>query len=310
MLSSFTKPRFPSAALGLEADRMSLLSLDRLRRGEFSVERAAVADIPSGLVEPSFAGRNIANAEELMGFLEDLCARAGLLRQKKWSVALPGSASRIAILVLDSEPASKSELEEVLDWKAESSFGVPASALRLSLEKMTPDSQGKSRYLASAITLDVLDEYEAIFESMGWQAGLILSRPLCEADWLSATFKDSDSLLISSNVDGFTALLMRGSEPLLVRSVSCVPSEMDDEVFRLLMFYSDRLRNGASRALDKVLVTGKGFEAPRIHAIASEALGRELAILRADDLGLSMPGGGMSFGDLAAPSALAALSFR
>lgn len=310
MLSSFIKPKYPSAALGLEADRMSLLSLDRLRRGEFSVERAAVADLPSGLVEPSFSGRNISSPGELMGFLEDLCARAGLLRQKRWSIALPGSTSRIAILVLDSEPASKAELGEVLDWKAESSFGVPASSIRLSLEKMAPDAQGKARYLASAVTLEVLDEYEAVFDAMGWKAGLVLSRPLCEADWLASTFKDSDSLLISSNLDGFTALLMRGEEPLLVRSVSCVPSEMDDEVFRLLMFYSDRLRNGAVRALDKVLVTGDGFEAPRIHSIASEALGRELMILRADDLGLSMPGGGMSFNDLAAPSALAALSFR
>lgn len=310
MFSALTKPKFPAAALGLEADRMSLVSLERLRRGEFSIDRAAVADLPSGLVNPGFSERNISSPGELMGFLEDLAARAGLLRQKRWSVALPGNTSRTAILSLDSEPASKSELDEVLDWKAEGSFGAPASTLRLSLQKIEPDAQGKSRYLASAVSLDVLDEYEAVFDAMGWQAGMMLPRAMCEAGWLSWVFRDSDSLLISSNWDGFTALFMRGDEPLLIRSVSCAPAEMDDEVFRLLMFYNDRLRSTASRVLDKVLVTGKGFDAPRIHSIASEALGRDLGLLRADDVGLSLPGGGLTFNDLAAPSALASLAFR
>lgn len=310
MFSAFLKPKAPSAALGLEADRISLLSLDRTRRGEFSIERAAVADLPAGLLNPDCFDRNIASPGELMGFLEDLCARAGLLRQKRWSVAIPGNSSRTAILTLDTEPASKAELAEILDWKAESSFGAPASALRLSMEKISADAHGKARYLASAIMLDVLDEYETIFEAMGWQAGLILPRAVCEAGWLSWAFGDSDTLLISSSSDGFTALLMRGEEPLLIRSVSCAPAEMDDEVFRLLMYYNDKFHTGGFQTLDKVLVTGNGFDAPRIHAIASEALGRDLLILRADDVGLSMPGGGMTFNDLAAPSALASLSFR
>lgn len=310
MLSAFTKPQLPTAALGLEGDRVSLLSLAKTRRGEFSVERAAVAELPDGLIVPSFSACNISMPGELMGFLEDLSARAGLLRQRKWSVSLPANASRTAILTLDGEPSSKAELDEILDWKAEGSFGAPASALRLSLEKIAPDQQGKSRYLASAVMLEVLEEYEEVFAAMGWHAGMILPRAVSEAAWLSWSFRDSDSLLISSNWDGFTALLMRGDDPLLIRSVTCSPAEMDDEVFRLLMFYSDRLKSSASSVLDRVLVTGGGFEAPRIHAIASEALGRDLAILRADDMGLSLPGGGMTFNDLAAPSALASLSLR
>lgn len=310
MFSTFTKPKFPKAALGLELDRVVLVSLDRTRRGEFAIDRAAVAELPTGLVDPHFNQRNIWDAGELCDMVRDAAMRAGLLKQRRWSVALPSGASRSAILTLDAEPASKKELDEIVDWKAESSFGAPASDLRLSVEKISPDAQGKTRFFATAVTLDVLAEYEHLFSSLGWQAGLILPRAVCEAEWLGSTFADSDTLLISSTWDGFTALLLRGNEPLVIRSVTCTPSEMDDEVYRLLLFYNDRLRSGAANALDKILVTGRAFDPARIRSVAVEALGRDLMVLNPDDVGLSMPGAGLKFDDLAAPAGVATLAFR
>ena len=47
-------------------------------------------------------------------------------------------------------------------------------------------------------------------------------------------------MLISGQNDGFTALLLRGTEPSVVRSVTCEQNEIDDEIYRLLMFYNDR----------------------------------------------------------------------
>lgn len=310
MFSTFTKPKFPKAALGLEWDRVALVSLDRTRRGEFSISRAAVAELPAGLVDPNFRERNIWDPRELSEVLHDAATRAGLLRQRRWSVALPSGTSRTAILTLDSEPASKNELNEILDWKAENSFGAPASSLRLSAEKISPDAQGKSRYFATAVVLDVLAEYEDLFRFLGWQAGMVLPRAVCEAEWLGSAFRDSDTLLISSTWDGFTALLLRGDEPLVVRSVTCTPSEMDDEVYRLLLFYNDKLRSGAAKVLDKILVTGRAFDPGRIRSVAVEALGRDLMVLNPDDVGLSMPGAGLKFDDLAAPAGVASLAFR
>ena len=310
MFSSITQPRFPNAALGIEKTGISAVALKGNGRRQFSIKQAATVELAPGVMNPSFLDTNIAAPHEFAASLREVVEIAGLLNQKRWSVALPSNTARTAILALESEPASKSESAEVLDWKAEQSFGAPAAELRLAMQKISPDKDGRIRYFATAVKLSVIDEFETHFESMGWKAGLILPRAVGEANWLMDRPVDNDSLLISSNNDGFTALLLRGAEPAVVRSVTCTPDEIDDEVYRLVMFYNDRFGGTAGNGiLERLMVVGSNFVPSRIQDIAAEALGRELLVLSPDELGLSIPGGGLSFDEIAAPAGLAALGF-
>ena len=307
MFSSFTQPNYPNAALGIQSHSISAVALSGGRRG-YSIKQAGSIELPEGLVTPSFLEPNISDHLEFVACLREVAEIAGLLRQKRWSIALPSNTARTAILALDSEPASKKEAEEVIDWKAEQNFGAPAAELRIAKQKISPDREGRSRYFATAVRLQVIDEYESHFESLGWKAGLILPRAVGEANWLLGSQDKSDSLLISGNSDGFTALLLRGSEPAVVRSVTCLQSEVDDEIYRLVMFYNDRF--GAATGggiLERLLVVGRTLIGSKVQAIASEALGRNVSVLNHDDVGLAFPGDRLSFDDLAAPAGLAAL---
>ena len=311
MLSSLTKPHYPNAALGIEETRLTAVSLQGAGRGRYAIKQAATIDIPAGVLRPSFREKNIIEPQEFSACIYEAAESAGLLRQKRWSATLPSSTARTAILTLDTEPASKQEADEILYWKAEQNFGAPAAEIRLSRRKISPDPNGRSRYFAAAVTLPVLDEYESQFESLGWKVGLTLPRAVGEANWLASRPNKSDSLLISANSDGFTALLLRGAEPAVVRSVTCPPEELDDEIYRLLMFYNDRFAgDDGNSLLQRLLVVGKDFLPAKIQEIASEALGRVLEVLSAEDVGLSLPAGGFSFDDLAAPAGAAALGFR
>lgn len=311
MFSALTAPNYPNAALGIEEGRITAVSLQGQGRGSFAIRQAATVDLPAGSLRPSFLDKNISDGVEFSSYLREAAESAGLLRQKRWSAALPSSTARTAILVLDSEPASKQEMEEVLDWKAEQNFGAPAAALRLAKEKISADASGRSRYFATAVTLSVIDEYERQFEDLGWKVGLILPRAVGEANWLADRSDRSDSLLISATNDGFTGLLLRAGEPAVVRSVTCTPNEIDDEIYRLLMFYNDRFGGEYGNSLlQRLLVIGKDFVPAKVQIIASEALGRALNVLSPEEVGLSLPGGGLNFDDLAAPAGLAALGFR
>jgi hypothetical protein len=311
MFSALTTPNYPNAALGIEAGRITAVSLQGQGRGSFAIRAAATVDLPQGLLKPNFLDKNITNSFEFSSCLREAAESAGLLRQKRWSVALPSSTARTAILVLDSEPASRQETEEILDWKAEQNFGAPAVALRLAKEKISPDPSGRSRYFATAVTLSVIDEYESQFEGLGWKVGLILPRAVGEANWLADKSDKTDSLLISETNDGFTGLLLRSGEPAVVRSVTCTPSEIDDEIYRLLMFYNDRFGGEYGNSLlQRLLVIGKDFVPAKVQTIASEALGRALNVLLPEDVGLTLPMGGFSFDDLAAPAGLATLGFK
>ncbi len=91
--------------------------------------------------------------------------------------------------------------------------------------------------------------------------------------------------------------------------MTCTESETDDEIYRLLMFYRDRFGDSQENSLERLLVVGRNFSPARLKEIADEALGKTLAILRPEDVGLSMPPQSFSFDDLAAPAGLAALGW-
>jgi hypothetical protein len=311
MFSFLTEPNYPKAAIGIEQNYISAVALDREGRGRYSIRQAATIEVPNRLIDPSFLERNISSTDEFRVILEEAVRNAGLLSQKRWSVSLPSGSARTAIVTLESEPASRSEAQEVLDWKSEQSFGAPAGELRITRQKIDPDKQGRTRYFATAVRLAVIDEYETVFESMGWKAGLILPRAISEASWLAANASDTDSLLISSQSDGFTALLFRGEEPAVVRTVTCTAAERDDEIFRLLMFYNDRLVGaGGASLLERLLLVGRDLNANRVREITAEAFGRALDVLRAEDVGLNLAGSGLSFDEIAAPAGLASMAWR
>ena len=284
MLSLLTEPSFPKTALGIERTSITALSLQR-SSGQYGIRQAATVEVPENLINPSFNERNISEPTQFRFLLEEAITSAGLRNQKRWSVSLPSSTARTAIITLEAGVGAKGESEEIFDWKAEQSFGLPASQLRITRDRIAPDAEGRMRYFATAVKLSVINEFETVFEQFGWKCGLILPRAISESKWLIDGSGLRDSLLISSQADGFTAIMLRGSEPFVVRTVTCQQSELDDEIYRLLLFYNDRFSDEETgRSLDRVLLVGRGFSLARITEISKDALGRVMQILNADDM--------------------------
>jgi len=313
LFSKLVKPWYPSTALGFEKGIATMVQLERGKGGASSLKRAATLVLPDSLIQPGFEGSNIADLAELTAAIADLAASSGLLQQKRWSVALPDAASRSLILTLESRPASNSELEEVLTWKMERGFGEPLDELSISRERLPADSQGRGRYLVVATRASVLAEFESVLHSLGWRAGLILPRHVGEAQWLTMNGSQGDSLLLSSSDRGFTAVVFRGRQPLIIRTVVCDPDECEDELYRLLLYYRDRRggeTGGTAQTLSRLLVVGDMLNKGRVGEIINETLGTDLQALDAADLGLQFSTRDLSFDSIAAPAGLATLSWQ
>ncbi|HEY0169468.1 MAG TPA: hypothetical protein VGB98_00325, partial [Pyrinomonadaceae bacterium] len=232
---------------------------------------------------------------ELAGALSELLTSAGLARRKRWSVGLPEASTRTSILTMETAPASRAEAEEMLRWKTERALGAPLDELRVSRERLRPDAQGRARYLVAAVRLTVLAEYEEVFATLGWQTGLVLPRHMGEAWWLMrdggggaaerAAYGASDSLLVSSHAEGFTAVILRGGAPLYVRGVVCETEDRADELYRFLLFYRDRTSPQApggdeaapappppayGEGIGRMLVAGTGIDESQASAIVEE----------------------------------------
>ena len=312
-LSKLINPWYPSTALGFEKGIATMVQLDRGRGGATRLRRAATIDLPESLIRPSFDEPNISDPSELKAVLTELATSAGLLQQKRWSVALPDATSRSLILTLESRPASNAELEEVLTWKMERGFGGSLAELSISRERLPADTQGRDRYLVVATRASILAEFESVLVSLGWRAGLILPRHIGEGQWLTMNGEPGDALLLSSSEKGFTAVVFRGKQPLIIRTVTCEPDECEDELYRLLLFYRDRRGGEAEQMghlLSRLLVVGELLGKDRAGEIVNETLGANLHSLNAEDLGLQLATRELSFDAIAAPAGLAALSWQ
>ena len=289
-----------------------MVQLERGRGGASSLRRAATVALPESLITPSFEEPNITNPAELSEALKDLAASAGLLKQKRWSVALPETASRTLILTLESKPASHSELQEVLTWKMERGFATSVEGLSIARERLPADAQGRDRYMVVATRSSILSEYEGILKSLGWRAGLIVPRHIGEGQWLTSNGSAGDALLLSSSENGFTAVVFRAKQPLIIRSITCDPHEWEDELYRMLLFYRDRRGSEAKKGqeLSRVLVVGDLLDKARVCEIVNETLEADLRALKAADLGLHLATRELSFDAIAAPAGLATLSWQ
>jgi len=311
LISKLIDPWYPSIAIGLEKGVASVVHLEKGKGNSCLVKRAATFAIDESLLRPGFDSRNIENPAQLAGVLRELAASAGLLKQKRWSLSLPEATARTLVLLLESPTQSAGELQEVLRWKIERGFGVPLEELSVSKERLQKDPQGRDRYLVIAVKKSILAEYEAVLDSLGWRAGLILPRHLGEAQWLVRNSGAGDSLLLSGSSQGFTGVIFRDKHPLIMRTVECAEDEFEDEFYRLLLFYRDRSEADAGQGpgLVRLMVVGEGITKERAGEIVNETTGGDLRPLQAEDLGLQLPSREFSFDSIAAPAGLATLSW-
>ncbi len=312
-LATLIRPRWPAAAVGLTDEGAAVVALDR-RRDAFVVRRAGYVALPEGLVRPSFEESNIADVSELADVLGDLVRSTGLLKRRRWSIALPEAATRTAIITLESPSGSRAELDEMLRWKTERAFGHTLDELRVARERLGTDTQGRARYLTTAVRLAVLAEYEATFAALGWHAGLILPRHMGEASWLRRAGTPADALLVSAHAEGFTAVLLRAGQPLLVRSIICEAEDRADELYRFLLFYRDRraAQTAAGSAPDTIaqlLVAGNGLDPQAARTLVADTLDAAPRLVTAADVRLTLPAPDLDFNQLAAPAGLAALAW-
>lgn len=305
----FQSPPAPNTAAGFVDDNFAVVDLRRGRSG-FSLASSAVTQLPLGLITPSFDSLNIQDTDELTQTIAQTAEAAGLLNKKRWSVALPDATARTLVVALESRPSSRRELNEVIEWKIERLIAVSSKDLRISRQRMNP-AGGHDRYVVTVAYNEVLSQYESVFAGMGWNAGLILPRHMGEAQWLMWDDSPGDKMLVSANRSGFTSLVVRNGDPVLVRTFVCEPESVADELHRFALYYRDRLveGSGAAHTLTRILVLG-GVDLAEARTAVADALDTEPRALDPAEFGMDLKGEAIRFDHLAGAAGLATVAWR
>lgn len=285
LFNYLTAPRLPRTSLSISETHIALITLKR-SGGDFEPRNLGVSRLPAGIVRASFTEPNIADEAVLVEHLSKTASRAGMGNIKELSVSLPSGSARSMVVTLDSREASRTELEQMIEWKAERGMGQKFGDLRVNYARLN-DLGGRPQYLVSATTERVIAQYERIFERLGWHAGMIAPQHIGEAQWLMRQGLDDDQVAVSLNDRGFDAVIVRGQEPLIVREVECAPEERENEFYRLMIFYRDRLAlEGAGKPLSRALMIGPAIEQRRFHNVLASAMERQVVALDLRQIGL------------------------
>jgi hypothetical protein len=318
--NALTVPSIPARSLAVSESQLVLLTL-RQRKGEFEPRQSATLSLSPGLVSASFDKPNINDEGSFLDLLNRLAEQANLRPNKvgNLNLALPAGSARSLVVALDSVPASKSELNELLEWKIGRAIGYDVNDLQISARRLG-DHLGGAHWLVAVVHRAVLSQYESLLRRPGWKPGLILPRCLSEATWLIRSGFDDDQILVSLNPRGFEVVIVRQGEPIFVREVECLPTgaaqdqaavleELENEFHRLMIYYCDRLvMPGQAPRLSRVLTIGTISEQERFRVTLSDALGRSVISLNTGQLGLRLDPG-MTFPQVAAAAGLAALAW-
>ena len=302
-------PRAPNTAAGFVDDNFGVVELRRGRHG-FSLASSAVTQLPFGLITPSFDTLNIQDTDELAQTIVQTAEAAGLMNKKRWSVALPDATARTLVIALESKPSTRRELNEVIAWKVERLIAAPSNQLRISRQRMNA-AGGQNRFVVTVAHIEVISQYESIFAGLGWNAGLILPRHIGEAQWLIWDDTPGDKMLVSANRAGFTSLVVRNGDPVLVRSFVCDQNSIADELHRFALYYRDRLVGEVpgANSLTKLLVLG-GIEFSEARAAVAEALDSEPQALDPAEFGMDLRGEAIRFDHLAGAAGLATIAWQ
>lgn len=302
MFSTLTEPRLPRNAFILDATEIAAVELRR-RGNRFAVSAAAFDRLDEGLLTPSFDGTNIPAPDALATAVDEVTVAAGLAGRQRWSVLVPEAALRTVVVTFETLPATREELAQIIAWRTERVVGVPSSELKISRQLVSAGQAPK--FLVVAARTTVLAEYKALFAKLGWKVGLLAPRYVGEAAWLDWDAAPGDKLLVSARDGEYTAAFVRDGELLMVRSLDPDPDRLEDEVFRLSLYYRDRVvESPEGAALTRVLTFGP-VDGARVSAVVGEALGVAPSAIRAIPDLLEADAAASTSGTLAAVAGLA-----
>lgn len=270
ILNRLTRPRLPRAAFFFDSAELAAVEVRR-RGNRFTLGAASRAPLSPGLLVPSFDQLNIPNIDELANVVDQTARAAGLGRRQRWSVLLPEQSVKSLVVTFDSSPASRDEVREMVDWKVERMVGVPAAELRIARQFV---GTGRTpRFLAVAMRKNVAEQYDSLTATLGWTAGLMVPRYVGEASWFDWDGIRGDKLVIGGRGATCQAAFVRDGELLLVRAIDGDPGKLGDEIFRLMLYYRDRIADAPERAAISAIMTCGAVDGERVSASVAEALG-------------------------------------
>jgi len=159
--------------LGVDISTSDLQAVCLVRAGKGArLSAARSRTLADGLVVPRQREPNLTQPNDMIAVLRELLAPlAG--REERVALSLPDSAGRLFLHEMETVFKSREEGLDILRWKLKGSLPAPPAEVQLDYQILNKNENGRFRLLVSVMATKVLDQYEKLFNSAGYQPVVI-----------------------------------------------------------------------------------------------------------------------------------------
>lgn len=186
---------------------------------EGRITQTVLIPLERGAVEPSFDRSNIRDAGLLAEVIKEA---AGRLKVSDGDVSLlvPDLSSRVFVLSLDSLPPSRSELENLINWKTKKQMPLLAEDVRFTYEIIKTDKP--LRVLVLLARSSVIKEYETFFAKLRLNVRIV-TIPALQLMNLGKASRPADLLVGNIEEDHIALAVFTDAQLLLYRTKGLSP---------------------------------------------------------------------------------------
>jgi type IV pilus assembly protein PilM len=211
-----------------------------------SIACFAVEPLPPGALVPSAVETNLVNSTALHTAIADACSRLNA-KDEDVALLLPDPVIRVFVQHFGEFPRSPQEGLPMLRWKLKKRVPFEVNETVLSYMRQAPRGDGVDVVTAVA-RLGIVREYEALAESVGLRAGVILSSSLAAMALLrerrpTLLVRVSDTTLTTAALREDMLCIYRCTE-LPVRGYDLTPQMLLEEIFPVVAYYQDTWHDG------------------------------------------------------------------
>ena len=235
------------------------------------LEDVAVEAVPAGAVMPSTLETNVVQPEAVRSALREISGRVPL-HGAHVALLVPDLVIRVFLLPFDNFPRRASEALPLLRWRLKKS--VPFDVEETTVSWMRQQARGGGLEIVTAVARQsIVREYEALLETLGARAGVVLSSTLATLPLLE---EGGATLLIRLCGKTLTTVIVRGTSLCLYRSTEMRAEAglevqaILDEVFPAVAYYQDSW----GETIDRAQLSGFGAK----EASLGKTLTQELQI--------------------------------
>lgn len=256
-LPDFLKTAPPAAALSIDADRVTAVSVTTAA-GRTIVSSHASERLPQGAVVASLAASNVLDRAAVAGAIRQVIRR---IEPKPRMIALvvPDMVGKVSIVRFEKVPARAADLEQMVRFQVRKTAPFRIEDAQVTWTHGSSAGDGAREFVTVVARRDVISEYEGVCEEAGLHAGIV---DLATFNVINLVLSDAaarpkgDWLLVHVAPGWATMAIMRGPDLIFFRN------RADEEernlaamVHQTAMYYEDRL---GGTGFERVILAAAG----------------------------------------------------